>query len=261
MKMQKVACYLSGIVLVATLTACDKNQQATAPASTSANQAIAQSAGTSTENPSALRGKVTETMNAGGYTYIRINNRSRGELWAAIPKTQLKLGETVTLQGGSEMRNFSSKSLNRTFESIIFAGGVIRGDGSNSQATSTFSASGRKASNIVPFADLKIEKARVANAQTVGDVFRKTVELDTQKVTIKGKVVKISRNIMGKNWLHLQDGTGNQNENTHDLVITTSETVKKGAIITIEGTISANKDFGSGYKYDVIMEGAKVVAP
>ena len=64
---------------------------------------------------------------------------------------------------------------------------------------------------------------------------------------------------MGKNWIHLQDGTGNPMQNSHDLVVTSAETVEVGSIVTIEGTLAAEKDFGAGYKYDAIVEDAAII--
>ncbi len=259
MKMKKLYCYWRSmsltVVLTIALTACDKGQQASETASAVADQAVSQSPVALAANPTATKGKIVETMDVSGYTYIQIDNGSGNYIWAAIPKTKLKIGEEITLQGGTMMRNFTSKTLNRTFESIIFASGVIRGNGGKVVAATVGSAS-----KVVTFSKLKIEKADAANAQTVADVFRQGVTLDTQEVTIKGQVVKVSRNIMGKNWLHLQDGTGDPSQNTHDLVITTSDTAEKGAIVTIKGTVAADKDFGAGYKYDVIILDATVAA-
>jgi hypothetical protein len=64
---------------------------------------------------------------------------------------------------------------------------------------------------------------------------------------------------MGKNWLHIQDGTGEPTKNTHDLVVTSSAIAEKGTIISLEGVLAAGKDFGFGYKYDVLIEDAVVV--
>ena len=64
---------------------------------------------------------------------------------------------------------------------------------------------------------------------------------------------------MGKNWHHIQDGTGDPTNNTHDLVVTSSAIVEKGTIISFEGVLAADKDFGAGYRYDVIIEDAGVV--
>lgn len=271
MKINKFCYYVSGVALTLALTACGNDQQASAPAPAPADQVVVETSASPAETPGVLSGKVAETMDASGYTYVRLDDGTENEVWAAIPKTQLEVGEEITLQGGSVMNNFSSKSLDRTFESIIFASGVSRGSGdqvvSSADGSSSFSsavesaggdASGGSAGNIVEFTELKIEKAVAANAQAVGDIFGMAAELDTQKATVKGQVVKVSRNIMGKNWLHIQDGTGDPTAKTHDLVVTTMDIAEKGDIVTIEGTVTANKDFGSGYKYDVILEEAVV---
>ncbi len=71
-----------------------------------------------------LSGKVIETMDSGGYTYVNLENSGK-KVWAAVPITKVSVGQELTLQPGQEMTNFNSKSLNRTFESVIFSGGVI----------------------------------------------------------------------------------------------------------------------------------------
>jgi len=104
-----------------------------------------------------------------------------------------------------------------------------------------------------------VEKAAGENSYTVAEIFSKATELNGQTVVIRGKVVKVSPRIMGSNWIHLQDGTGNPEESTHDLVITTlEETGADWDIITMEGVLTANKDFGSGYSYSVIIEDANL---
>ena len=73
---------------------------------------------------SALTGKVAETMNSGGYTYICLENNGK-KIWVAMPETKVKVGQQVTCQPGMEMKNFTSKTLKRTFDSVIFSGGLI----------------------------------------------------------------------------------------------------------------------------------------
>lgn len=77
--------------------------------------------------PSVLSGKVLETMDAGGYTYINLDQNG-DKVWVAVPTAPVKVGQEIKVQDGAQMRSFSSKSLNRTFESIIFSGGVISDD-------------------------------------------------------------------------------------------------------------------------------------
>jgi len=282
--MKKIYCCLTCVALAVALIACGKNEPesakdkkaaveapagSTAPAGKEgAQSAEAGKAAASTK----IKGKVAETMDASGYTYVRLDDGSGQEIWAAVPKADLKVGEEISLQGGSVMENFNSKTLNKTFEKIIFATGVSRGDDKEvaapgGEAAGNFDAavkkegaetSGGSAGNVVPFADLKVEKAAGKDGHAVGEIFEKATSLDKQNVAVKGQVVKVSKNIMGKNWLHIQDGTGDPNKNTHDLVVTTSEIAEKGDIVTVEGPAVANKDFGSGYKYDIMVEDAKV---
>jgi hypothetical protein len=108
----------------------------------------------------------------------------------------------------------------------------------------------------VPFSRVKVEKSTAANGYTVAELFAKGASLNKQKVTVRGQVVKVNPNIMGRNWIHIQDGTGDPAKNTYDLVVTSADIAKVGEIVSIEGTLAADKDFGFGYKYDVIVENA-----
>jgi hypothetical protein len=71
-----------------------------------------------------LSGKVTETMDAGGYTYICLEKDGK-KTWAAVPTMKVNVGDEIELAPGTEMKQFSSKALNRTFDSIIFSSGPI----------------------------------------------------------------------------------------------------------------------------------------
>jgi hypothetical protein len=279
MSMAKIGCCLTSLALIVGLIACGNDISETNP-----SRQAGQQSQISAKTPSDLQiveisGKVVEKQDAPPYTYVRLKDRSGNETWAAVPKTQLEIGEEVTLKGGLVMTNFSSKTMDRTFESIVFASGLVRGSNNKSarspgNATGNFSeadqskvipqgmtspSSGGSSRAIVPFSGIKVEKSTAQNGYTVAELFAKAVNLNGQKVTVKGRVVKISPNIMGKNWIHIQDGTGDPATNTHDLVVTSSAIVKKGTIISLEGVLAAEKDFGFGYKYDVLIEDAVVV--
>jgi hypothetical protein len=119
--------------------------------------------------------------------------------------------------------------------------------------------SGGSAAARAPFAEVKVEKATGENAYSVAEIFAKSKALNGKMVRVRGKVVRYHSAIMGRNWIHLQDGTGNPMQNTHDLVATSTETATVGEVITVEGKLAADKDFGAGYSYAAIVEGAKVV--
>lgn len=72
----------------------------------------------------ALSGKVVETMNAAGYTYLGLESGGK-KIWVAIPETQVKVGQNVTCAPGMVMTNFTSKTLKRTFDSIVFSSGIL----------------------------------------------------------------------------------------------------------------------------------------
>ncbi len=106
------------------------------------------------------------------------------------------------------------------------------------------------------------EKGKTASAKTevykVEELYAKKEKLNGKKVSVKGKVVKFSPGIMGKNWIHLQDGSGKQG--TNDITITTDQNTSIGENIAVTGKLVTNKDFGGGYKYEVIIEEATVKA-
>jgi len=104
----------------------------------------------------------------------------------------------------------------------------------------------------------KIPRATAAGARTVAEVVGGKDALKGRTVTIHGKVVKASTGILGKNWIHLQDGSGCAANATHDIVVTTTDIVKVGDVVNANGTVQTNVDLGSGYKYAVLVEGAKV---
>lgn len=99
--------------------------------------------------------------------------------------------------------------------------------------------------------------ARADGGKTVAEVFAEKESLAGKPVTLRGKVVKSNTGIMGKNWIHVRDGSGSDGSN--DLTVTTvTAQPNVGDTVVITGPVSLNKDFGMGYQYDVIVEDAQV---
>ena len=105
-------------------------------------------------------------------------------------------------------------------------------------------------------APIKVAKASGANARTVAEVVMKSAELKDKPVVVSGKVVKYNPAIMGKNWVHLRDGSGDAAKETNDILVTTAAQAKVGDVVTVSGVVRTNKDFGSGYTYKVLIEDA-----
>jgi hypothetical protein len=277
--MNKVITLVCSIILIAGLTACsgDKSKDQAATPQPAGQQAASAPVGAPA---TPVTGKVLETMNAGGYTYLNVEN-AEGAKWIAVNQADVKVGDEVTYLDGMVMQNFTSKSLDRTFPEIVFSSGLVgpgsslpgspaAGSGAESFSQALTSESGSAMDTaaglatgslkaVVPLGEIKIEKAAGENGYTIAEIHSKAEELNGKAVVVRGKVVKVSPGIMGRNWIHIQDGTGSPDDSTHDLVITTSqEPAADWDIIIMEGVIAANKDFGSGYSYDVIIEEASI---
>lgn len=234
---------IRALVVLAVVTlaaACGGKQEATRSAA--AATPTATPAAVSPAPAGGLTGKVVETFNGGGYTYLRIATDS-GDRWAAVRETKVATGDTVTVDAELTMEKFESKTLNRTFDKIVF--GSIAGPA----AASGLSASASQHMQVPAAESVQIEK--VAGGKSVSEVRAEKNALNGKEVVVRGKVVKFLAGIMGRNWMHIQDGTG-------DLTVTTAEKVNVGDIVTVKGTLAADKDFGAGYRYEVILEGAKV---
>ena len=100
--------------------------------------------------------------------------------------------------------------------------------------------------------------ADAATAKTVEALNVEKVQLKGKEVAFKGKVVKVNNNIMKKNFLHIQDGTGK--EGTNDVTVTSAQTAKEGDMVSIVGKVMLDRDFGSGYTYPLIIEDAVITA-
>jgi hypothetical protein len=197
----------------------------------------------------ALTGKVIESMDSGGYTYVQIENNGK-KTWVAMPKTKVEKGQNITVSPGTEMQNFESKTLKRKFDSIVFSGGVIGQGGKGIEKKSP----GSKGSAVVVTEKIQVDKASGPDAYTVAEIFQHSKDLEGKKVVVRGKAVKVSEGIMNKNWLHLQDGSGDVKAKNNDLVLTSKDVAKVGDVVTVSGTLYIDKDFGGGYKYNVIIE-------
>lgn len=204
-----------------------------------------------------LTGTLLEQIDAEPYSYLRLKTAS-GDVWAAVIQAPLTLGTPVTVSNVMLMEQFESKSLKRTFDRIYFGalGAPDAASAGDSAAPVSVGAPSTPAAQISP-----VEKARGADARTIEELWAQKDALSGKTVTIRGVVVKYNPGVMGKNWIHLQDGSGNAMQRTHDITVTTLEAAALDATITITGTVRLNRDFGAGYVYPLIVEDAKVVVP
>jgi hypothetical protein len=196
-----------------------------------------------------LSGVVLETMDSGGYTYAQLDHNGT-KVWVAGPETKLAVGSQLGKMTGSLMTNFHSDTLKRTFDQIYFI---------NSFSIAAGAIPNPHTANAAPKPSEPMEKiAPAKGGTTVADVFANKATLSGKPVVVRGKVVKLNNGILGRNWLHLRDGTGAAG--TDDLLVTSDATAKLGDIVVARGTVALDQDFGSGYKYAVIVEKATLTA-
>lgn len=198
-----------------------------------------------TEAPSGdvLHGKVVAVKDAGAYTYLEIESAGSAT-WAAIYAAPVHVGQTVTLEHTMVMHNFTSKALGHTFASIVF--GVLAQPGAAAAA------------QPLPLPSTPVARARGANAMTIGEIVARRTSLSGKTVTVRGRVVKYNPDIMGRNWVHLRDGSGSAADASDDILVTTGDTTKVGDVVTAQGVVRTNQDFGAGYAYRVMIEHAKL---
>jgi hypothetical protein len=219
--------------------------------------------------PAEVTGTVVDTMESGGYTYLKLKTAS-GEVWAAVNKADVKKGSTATVGNAMLMENFESKTLNRKFDRIYF--GTLAGAGSAAagalppghpavggpaagDVAAQHAAAAQGPADVGP---IKVSKASGANGRTVAEIYAQKTTLKDKPVVLHGKVVKFLPEIMGKNWIHVRDGSGTAVGKNDDMTVTTKDTVAVGDVVTVTGVVKLDKDFGAGYAYPVMIEDAKI---
>ena len=212
-----------------------------------------------------IKGKVVDTMNAKGYTYVAVEVSPGKIIWAAGPFAPVKVGDALDLEKGHVMNGFTSESLGKTFETIYFVAslGVKQAPGrqpssrpASAPTSRPTSAPAKRTAVKAPTEPIVVEK--LPDGHTVADLFAKANELAGQNIRVRGQVVKFSGGIMGKNWIHIQDGSGDVAAKTHDLTVTTDAKASVGDTVIIKGILTRDKNFGAGYRYPVIVENAVI---
>jgi len=192
-----------------------------------------------------------EVIQTSGYTYLLLTEGDK-EYWAAVSRFDAVKGKTYYYKSGLEMRAFKSKELNRVFDTIQFIMD-FNDKPVTDKAPAAMTTQGRK--NLEKVEGIKVAPAN--GALKLSDLFSGKSKYAGQKIKVTGQVVKFSPEIMNKNWVHLQDGS--EANGSFDLTVTTAETVTVGSVVTFEGVIALDKDFGYGYKYDVLLEDSRIV--
>ena len=230
---------------------------------------------TASTPPGTLTGEVVETMDSGGYTYVLLDTGD-AQAWTAGPVTAVTVGTRVSTAGGMLMRDFTSSSLERTFAEIWFVPAFVNQEALAVKAGEPPALPEGHPSLSDELSELPLDQsvgvgsARVQVAkqdgvalaaapgggQTIAEIYAQKQSWAGQEVLVRGRVVKFTPKVMDRNWLHIQDGTG-ETENA-DLTVTTTAFVEVGDVVVVRGTLALDRDFGFGYHYALLVENAQV---
>ena len=207
-----------------------------------------------TENLHTVR--VNETLPTKKYIYMNVTEDGK-DFWIATAKQDIAIGGTYFYRGGLLKTNFESKEYNRMFDTIYLVTNIVKQDHGNNtgnlKADFTDNLEATNESNTSQKETIPTHtEAVVAHKGSIkiAELVANPKSFEGKTVQITGKVVKVNPNIMNRNWLHLQDGS----KNDFDLVVTTNTFVPEGKTITIKAKVSLDRDFGAGYRYDLILE-------
>ncbi|WP_456377904.1 hypothetical protein [Lutibacter sp.] len=199
--------------------------------------------------------EILEVIQVNSYTYLKVNEKGTKN-WLAVPSISAKKGEVYFYKGGMEMLNFESKELKKTFESIIFLGAISKNP--TGKDDTLFKHTKVKKEKIVDLStNSAISIKPIEGGITISELYKNKERYKGKRIKIKGKVIKFNSQVMSKNWIHLQDGTDNNGD--FDITITSNATVNVGDVVTLEGLVSLDKDFGYGYFYKLIIENAILI--
>jgi hypothetical protein len=227
-----------------------------------------------------LQGRVLETITVPNYTYLRLKTGETTEAWAAVPTASVSVGSQVRVRNAAMMSAFSSPTLHRVFDTIYFgtldgAGAAAAGHGhpTGQEAAGPHAALGGPENSAGfhdpkrggPAADQPIKVGKVKPAEgpsgvTVSALRAKRQQFAGKSVRVRGVVVKAVPGVLDRTFVHVRDGSGRADGVDDDLTLTTTTTPETGSTMLFEGVVAADRDFGSGYKYDVILETARVVS-
>jgi hypothetical protein len=243
MSMRKIVnLYMLSLSVI--LLACNSKPTVVEPVQSSQNE----NSGTESGKSVSHKVVVEDVVQTKKYTYLNVVEEKLPPYWIAISKAEVEKGETFIYTGGLKMRGFKSAELDRIFDELILVSNISRmgssqplmvNEGMKDQTTEV-----KNPEKIVP----------VKGAVPIAELLANPAKYEGKVITVTGRCTKVNHQIMNRNWIHIEDDSKKPKE----LTITSQEIITLGSVGVFEGKIALNKDFGAGYRYDIIMEEARL---
>jgi hypothetical protein len=172
---------------------------------------------------------------------------------------------------GMPMADFTSKTLDRSFDVLYFIDGLQNLSAPAAAAPQAVALPEGHPTTGMPPGHPSVDSAGDAAAtdtpvaalepgQDIAWVYANKDKLAGQQVSLRGKVVKYNEGILGWNFIHLQDGSGDVADGSNDMTITSKATTAVGETVVVTGTVILDKDFGAGYAFPTMIEDATIAA-
>ena len=190
---------------------------------------------------------VDSVIQTSNYTYVKARTELNSRIWLALPKKDIQENENYYYYGAVEMGDFKSTELKRVFPSILFINDLIDPEDLNPETALNQEKPDKEKQVISP----------PSNGISIAELFNNRGKYNNKIIRVKGEVTKYNEGIMSRNWIHLKDYSSGSDG--FDLTATTQMETQVGDIIILEGKIILNKDFGSGYFYEILMEDGKII--
>lgn len=256
------------VVLLVLGNACSKNPkviQANEPASSASSGIFEESPSPNPQTPAnsasnaSFSGQVhkvvvQEILPTSKYVYLKVTEGVE-QFWIATRKQDVQLGGRYFYRDGLLKTNFESKEYNRVFERIYLVSKLVpEQHGGNNLPSAPKNYVEKQPGSATP-ASSSASSGSSAGSISIADLLRDPSQYEGKEVQISGTCTKINPNIMNRNWIHVKDGT----RDDFDLVITTTAHVHEGEAVKMRARVTLNKDFGAGYRYDLILEDGVVL--
>ena len=175
------------------------------------------------------------------YTYLHVTENNR-KFWIATNKFEAAKGKAYIYRGGLLKTNFESREFKRNFDTLYLVSSIMdEGQHPGSQTTD------------VAITNTTGTHQHHADAVKIADLFSNKKKFEGQEIIVEGNCTKVNNGIMGRNWVHISDGS-KINGKPAEITVTTQASVDPGEHIAVKGKVVLNKDFGAGYRYEIILE-------
>ncbi|QBA64549.1 hypothetical protein [Muriicola soli] len=183
------------------------------------------------------------------YLYAEVREGDR-TYWIATQKQTIVEGSTYLYNEALLKTHFESKEQNRVYDTLYMITALISKDhGMPSDSYPKSEKINTSENTLEKKGKEQLENAPSAGKVSLSDLFANPERYEGKIIQISGTCSKVSTEILGRNWVHVDDGKSGK-----ELVVTLQEVVEKGETLTIEGIVQLNVDLGSGYTYDILLE-------